>query len=521
MQAEPGPAATGKGEQGERRSRRSPRWDALFVVSVLAVAGARFAILRRGGAPATIDAGNWLAFGDGLLGDAVRSSSIVYPPVVPLLTKASVTVFGLTDGVALVGAAASSVPAAGVYSVLRFAGMGAPALWPSLIVLAAASVGEAAAWGGFPQLIAIGLMLISLVAFDGLLDRWRTRDALTCGAAVMATLATSHLIGVALVVSMGLMGLLPRLPSRPPPPWGTRLGRLALVALPSVWLVPLYISLATAFVGRDTVTSSPNRLTWSNLLDKIEFLYREAPWLWRVLVVGAVLAPVLLWAVRRSVLWRFVVALVAATAFLAAMSRESRFLYLVTPAAALGLGMWIEALITRRGYPERPRASVVVAAAALSGVVGLQVVLGAALFDDQRSEYAVLTPGLVSGIEFARDATEADAVIAVTSLRDAPLGWWVEAIAHRRTVYGAPLAWLSFDDEVRRASFANELFAPPFPTVERLRMAQDAGIELILLPTRWTFFDAALVGELDSGAPGSVVRLNSDVVLLEPGGEKE
>ncbi len=89
-------------------------WDTAFVLCALAVASLRFVILRRGGAPPTIDAGNWLAFGDQILGNGVRSPTIVYPPLVPLLTKGFVSLFGLTNGVALLAALSSAAPAAGV-----------------------------------------------------------------------------------------------------------------------------------------------------------------------------------------------------------------------------------------------------------------------------------------------------------------------------------------------------------------------------------------------------------------------
>ena len=163
----------------------------------------------------------------------------------------------------------------------------------------------------------------------------------------------------------------------------------------------------------------------------------------------------------------------------------------------------------------------VVAAAALVILVagvGFQFVRSTRFFQQQRDHYGILTPGLVDGIQYITDSTPPGTLVAVTSLNNAPLGWWVEAIAQRPTIYGSPLRWLSFDDEIRRASFANELFVPPFPTAEKLESARNAGIELILIPTAWTFFDDAAIGSLaGEGAPDAVLRLNSDVVVIRPG----
>ncbi len=92
----------------------SQRRDLLFLLVTLVVVVLRFRILRDTGAPATIDAGNWLAFGDTLLGRGVRSTSIVYPPLIPLATTGAVGLLGFVNGVAAMAALSSAAPALGV-----------------------------------------------------------------------------------------------------------------------------------------------------------------------------------------------------------------------------------------------------------------------------------------------------------------------------------------------------------------------------------------------------------------------
>ncbi len=502
---------------------RSSLWDLVFALAAVVLAILRFLILRRGGAPATIDGGNWLAFADGMLGHPVRSSTIVYPPVVPLLTKASVAAFGLTDGVAVMGALSSLAPGAGMYLALRCAGPAGAAAAAGLLVLGASSVGEATAWGGFPQLIGLGLAPVAFVLFDRLLRTWSPRHALGSGLALMGILATSHLIGavallaVVLMLSAGIAWPLGPIPGR----WH-RAGLLGLVLLPSLWLAPLYWSLARAFAGGSGGGASPNRLAWSNLLERIEFLYRDTPWLWRILLPLAVIAPFVLWRRHRTALWRLTAALLVATVLLTAVTREDRFLYLLTPLAALGAGLWIDrgrelpASTAHRSSRSKSRVRVTAGAmlVIMVGALAFQFVRSTQFFEQQRQHYGILTPGLVAGIEHLRESTEPEDTVAVTSLRNAPLGWWVEAIAQRPTIYGSPLGWLAFDDEIRRASLANDLFVPPFPTVDKVELAQNAGIRLILLPTGWTFYDPAAVDSLAHGAPGAVLYPNSSAVII-------
>jgi hypothetical protein len=452
-----------------------------------------------------------------MLGHSVRSSSIVYPPVVPLLTKASVAAFGLTNGVSLLGAVASLAPGTGVYGTLRYVGIRSGGLLPALLVLCASSVGEATAWGGYPQLIGLGLAPITLVLYDRLLRTWRARDALIAGVALMAVLATSHFIGLVVVVAMiGVFAASLIRPSDSAASPMTRFARLGVMVLPSLWLAPLYWSLARAFDAR--TTASPNPLTWSSLLDRIEFLYRDAPWLWRVLLVAGLAAPLLLVQRHKTPLWRLTAALFATTTALVAVTREGRFLYMLTPTVGLAFGLWAQELGTR-AEPRKAgrgvaRAAVTATTVILLGGVLMQGVRSSDFFGDQRRYYGILTPELVGGLEYLRSSTDSGAVVAVPSLGNATLGWWVEAIGQRPTIYGSPLGFLIFDDEIRRASLANDLFLPPFPTADRIRKAADNGIDVILLPTAWTFYDAATVGALQAEAPDGVVVLNEDVVVI-------
>jgi hypothetical protein len=500
-------------------------WDTAFTLCTFAVVGIRFVVLRRGGAPPTIDAGNWLAFGDQILGHGVRSPTIVYPPLVPLLSKAFVSLFGLTNGVALLAGLSSAVPAVGFFISLRWLKLRGAALLPALLVLGASSVGEATAWGGFPQLIGLGLAPVALVLFDRLLRTWQWRHALASGLAFMAVLATSHLISLIVGgAAIALVVLALTQSVKAPASWGQRVTVLLLLAMPSVWLIPLYWRLAATTTFGAAEPFSPNRLTWSDLLGQVEFLYRDSPWLWRILLPLAIIAPFLFWRRWHEPLWRVTSALLVATVLATAIAREGRLLYLLTLIAALGVGLWttrgLEALQTGVRTVSKPAGSlrrIVVAGLALllAGVV-FQFVRSTQFFEQQRQHYGILTPELVDGIEYLAESTDRRDTVAVTSLANAPLGWWVEAIARRPTIYGSPLGWLAFDDEIRRASIANDLFVPPFPTAEKIESAKDNGIHLILVPTSWTFYDAAAVDSLARQVSDVVLHLNSSAIVIRP-----
>ncbi len=497
--------------------------DLLFVLLALIVILLRFRILREGGAPPTIDAGNWLAFGDGILGRGARSTTIVYPPVVPLLTTAGVQAFGLVTGVSVVAAISSAAPAVGIYWTLRRYQLGIGALVPGLLVLGASSVGEAAAWGGFPQLISLGLLPVTLLLFDQLVRTWSRRDALGAGLALMLMLATSHLIAsVAIAASIVIVaiGLVSQSGSRPG--IGKIANRAGIAVLPSLWLVPLYITLTRQIILDDNGFRHLTGLKWGNLADRIDFLFRDLSLVWWPLLALVLVTPLLLIARRHLSLWRIPTALLIATAVLTAVTREGRYLYVLTVIAGLSLGLWVTVVAGRIRFdlvghlPTGLKLRAILGLAFTAIILAIQVVGGVSFFRTQRSFYGSLDQDLVTAIEFVAATTSPNDTIGVPSLRDAPLGWWVEAITRRPTLYGVPLRWIVFDDEIERATIANRLFAPQFPTADRLADAADEGISVILLPTEWTFYDAQAIDDLERQFPDAVDRFNPGATLLYP-----
>jgi len=521
MGAEPAPIVASTPADAVAR-RRITIVDLSFVLAVIVVGYFRFRILSAGGAPPTIDSGNWLAYGDEILGRGVRSTTIVYPPLVPLLTKASVSVFGLPVGISGIATAAAVAPAIGIYLALRQLGPNLVALAPSILLLGASSVGEPAAWGGFPQLIGFGLLPIALIRLDRMLRTWERRDALIAGLLFMGILATSHFVA-AVALFAGLAVALLVITRQRPQGLRRTLTALALFAAPSVWLAPVYSTLAGAFTNPARGVAFFTETTSATVFDQIEFLYRDSPWLWRSLLVLAIVALPLFAKHRHTPLWRITSATIIGIVAAVALTKESRFLYLLTPFTVLGLALWSTHLgeiswrLPRLPIPTRHRDRVAAGFVTALLVAGAwQAAVGLEFFESQRATYGVLTPDLARGLELVAETTAASETLAITSLNDAPIGWWVEAIAKRETYYGAPIRWLLFEDEIRRATIANDLFVPPFPDRDRISGASDLGIDLVLVPTRWVFYDEEAISDFAASYPGAVEYVTDELVVIDP-----
>lgn len=502
---------TAPGAAGRARDR-APL--AAFAVVCGVIVGLRFLVLARVDGPATIDTGNWLAFGHDLLGSDVRSSSLVYPPVVPLLAVAATTAFGVAGGVAVLAATASALPAVGCFVVLWWARLRWFAVLLAGLVLAAGSSGEAAAWGGFPQLLALGLLPPTLWWLDRFLRTGGVRNGLVTGGALAAMLATSHFIATAAIASgavlVGLHLVVRPAPSAPP------LIRRLRDAIPglalSTPLIPLYVALTS--VGR-SAASRPDTVepAFADLPGAADYVLRDFRILWWCLAVVAVLVPPLLADRRRTSLWLVSVSATVTVVVLFLLLRDMRVIYLLAPAGILALGLLaVDVGVERDGRPTarpgRPAAVVLVALLLVQAVLGLQ------RFSTQVDFYAVASDGVAEGVVWVGDHTGPDVLVAVAPVRGAPLGWWVEGLARRPALVGSWLRWLSFPDERRRARTANAIFGPSFPTRAQVARARRAGVDLLLVAKEWSGYVPADVAAAVRRGDLDVRYENRGVVVL-------
>ena len=127
-----------------------------------------------------------------------------------------------------------------------------------------------------------------------------------------------------------------------------------------------------------------------------------------------------------------------------------------------------------------------------------------------------MTPGIYDAIRWIRDETPDDAVIGVSTVDDAPLGWWVEGLGERKVLYASPLQWLVYPDELRRATVANEVYSPPFPTAASMAAARDAGMTYVLVATGSNRIAPAELDAFLAANPDSVVYRGPDVLVLDP-----
>lgn len=433
----------------------------------------RGVLLASGDAPATTDTGNWLAYADDLLGDGVRTG-VAYPPAVPLVSRWIVDLFGPQVGVAVLGSLACLLPGAAALVVLGR--MGEPGLGSLVAIVASgsAALGEVVAWGGFPQAFGLSGAILAVPGTASWLMHGRPRDGTVGLAGWMLTTWSSHLLALALVVSMVVLLAAVSI-ARP----DRRVLRRAVVtgmaaAAVTLPLVPTYAhivaNLWSAPSVRD-VAALDARVVLGNLWP-----------LWLVAVAtGPLIAAIALVrspATARDVLAAPTIAIVALAlgwSIVVLVSSQSRYLYDFAVLAPVGSGVAV-AVGRWAVWPRLPRLAVTSAALALAFA-------GVATFPGQVDRYRLLTADTMEALDWLRDERPSAGLVAVPDQAGAPLGWWAEGVGRRPTLMAADHRWLLFRAERQRATLAGRLFySTSVSSEESVRMARANGVQRVLVP---------------------------------------
>jgi hypothetical protein len=518
--APPSPATQVAGTRAEMsRARRrtwlgAPAWadvamvDVLFLAFICLVAAMRWRVLVPLSLPTGADGGNWLALGRALGHQTAVPGGVVYPPLVPALALAASALGKPIAGLKLVAAIAGVVPAAGCYAAARITGLRWTAVVPCAFLAVAGSVSEAAAWGGYPQLMGLGLMPVALALLDRALRSWGLGAAALAGLALAATLSANELIGaVALLAAVLLVGVrVAVLRSRPP-----SLARLAAVAAlavaPSLLLVPTYAQLLAAVWS--TRGAKPAHANIA-VRDILPYVYRDLPAFWYPAQLLAVAVPATVLLGRRRQAWPLVVTILAAAAILLVGLRQVRFGYVMPLTAVLGLAAWIDALELSGSRLRRTAASLL--AVALVPILAYQSLVNANLFRVQVAFYAVVPGDWVPVMTFLRERTPPGSLVAVgpDAVAD-PTGWWVQGLGQRPALISSDPAWLNFPEERARAREAQWIFDPSVSAAESLRRARKLGVAYLLVDKRWPHYQAWH----GAGAGLRVALDEPDVALVE------
>lgn len=442
--------------------------------SIGAITLVRAIVLASAGVPTGIDGGNWLAFG------TLDRPGLAYPPVVPSVFSFLVGAVGPTLATVLLAAAAAAAPGIAILAVAWPVRQTIVGIFAATAAVASMAVGEAAAWGGYPQLLAISAAVAGLTAAAIYLAEGG-RVALVSFAALFAgVVATSHLEAIPAAGAVAILAAWS---------WTTTGGRsarrplvvLALAALPFVALAPLYTELLATREASVAGGLDLDRILGSGWLAYI-FLLSLVP-----------LALALAHRVRRShgAAPRDLALLAAAAAAAVAwggaylVSGEVRLVHdvaVLAPFGAVALAVPAARVRAVRFGSVRLRSAGVAA-------VGVIAALGLAAFPAQVAYYRILDPSDVAALRWLAALPETSPTeVLVADVHGVPLGWWAEGIAGREVLFASDIRWLRFEAERTRARIANTiLYGSGFPSATSSEVAAGAGVRYVVLPSASAF----------------------------------
>jgi hypothetical protein len=470
----------------------------------------RWRLLYNTPYPTGLDGGNWLAFGHAIFGEQIRSSSLMYPPVVPLAAVACERVLGSYVGIQALAFLAAAAPPLGLYTVLYCWGLQWRAAVLAGLLASSAGTGEAMLWGGYPQLIGLGILPLFILALDRFLTSTKLWRALPAALLLAAALATSDLIGplTALVGGLYLSGRYVFLQTR------RRGNSIRNVLLGIVLSVVLALPLMPTYAGLIAGVAGNERLrlvagaALTAAVQAFNGVTVDLPSFWLLSLIVALTAPLVLvlggqgklTLLSSSVLLPILILLVAAN--------ENRLAYLVPLGIVIGLAAWWEA--TKR-LPTWSQRSI---DAALVASLVFGIVMGTQAFALQRNYYTVLNPGVVRGLAQLDALSGPHELLAVSPApKDWELGWWVEGVARRPSIYAGNPIWLNYADEKARNSLANRIFASAGGFEGSRLAARKAGAAYLFVDKEWRGY-TSWVGSGAQADPSAVVYENESVLIV-------
>jgi hypothetical protein len=443
-----------------------------------------------GPVPSGGDGGNWLALAAERFGNGVMSAEVTYPPLFPVvlgLVKALVS-----DGVVaiVILAIISKISlVTGAYICARTLGR-VYALAAAVLVGASGALFEAYAWGGYPQLMAMGFGLIATFMVIGYLNTWERRHLILGIVFSAATLLThtmiGGLLGLALVTAIFHMLYMtdPRSGER------SRSLRVGLLVAGPILVFAVFGFLDGTLSGFEP-TINPIGLS---RLDAVVAAVNEAPYPWALLTLAGL-----------SVLFfRFWPDHVATTiAVGSSWLTTSVALFLVTgePRALLvtQVALILLALVGFAAAYEflRPSGGARHSPSRLGGlghrlalVLGISLIAalvagGVSRYMTATDWYRVVDSPEIAALDHLNDVSRpGDLVVAASGHHGNPVGWWVEGYAERSTYTAVNVNFLAFPEERQQSEIATSFFEDGYTLDESISALVDIGAEYVVVDKR-------------------------------------
>jgi hypothetical protein len=443
--------------------------------TLLAVTGIVILNLRRwlllGSYPPGLDGAQWIALGRGWHGPG-RSTEGAYAPLVPLLATAADALLGPLPAIRLIAVLSGLSLGLAVWLAASTAVGPLWALPIVAIVIPASALAEPQFYGGYPQQFALAAGIVAISATCRYLSMARLGDLRLLGVMAFITAAAHHIYFPLLVLSITFAVAFRRSTGDP----ALRPRAVLPVLMVLVPSIALFAAVAISLLSAGY--AAPLQASSRSAAEAWLYATREAPAIWTLLLVAAIITLTATWRSRVDIAWLVPASLMIPSGALGLLSGQPRLFPPLIVGAALAAGLGAQRL-ARAAPSTQPALALVALSLAL--MLANPADRAAANF---AHFYQVLDPSLVR----AADAVRAEGAVGRIAVRHDrrgwPIGWWFEAFLDGPLIVGSDRQWLAFPDEWANADLANKMFDGTLHASSFRNLAEAENITHLITP-KW------------------------------------
>jgi hypothetical protein len=489
----------------------------LFIVVVICLATFLFRLAivnQNGGIPPGSDPGNWLAFSKQLFGNETKAALATYPPVLPFLTWIFCLFLPDIVSVSILGIVISAIIGFVIFIVARES---VAESWAALFSVPALFLGysmEMWAWGGYPQLLAQTLVVLSIFfVCKWLLNQHRKYfwfAVLSAGLAIGTSSIAIPLIAAGIPVACLVILKQSHLKFK------QTIGKFFLLVLCIIGLSalfgPWYIATAKNSIG-----AIWNPIGYSLTSIDQAFAYAFKDW-GSIFSSIAVVLPLSLLVTAYSIiriqpkplLGAVTAAINVASIILFCLSFEVRVLAVFQIGILFGITLLLYDLY--RIIAPHPRlVSVKILTVVIAIIISISIIIcGNRRFLTDLEWYCVVDRPVLEALDYLRSQPDKAIVIAAENPNKNFYFWWIEGYSGHPVFSASDIRWLNFTEEREQHAIASTILTGKPDIINSL--ASQYKIKYIFLDKE---VPADIVNVLDAGFVS--VFENERIIILWEG----
>ena len=436
--------------------------------------------------PTGADPGNWLYISHqmGKMNDWFVPP---YPPLTPLFLKIFEFIWGTLLGLKIFGLFSLVFLGFSTYFLIK------PLKMPLLIIPASISIifieynMEIFSWGGYPQLLASGFAILSMISFNYFIINPTRMKAISTALLISLVINSSILVSVFLIISL-MISLIIQF-------FTLKIELLAIIKKYSLYFLFSLLILSLSAMQSMILTFQQSELPlgvqgFQNIFGVLNYVFSSNKIFWILLCAISIITMLVSSDRYVTQLKIIFTSILLSSLILMTVLNEPRF------GSFLQFGIILIPLILIRqikniNYFRNKNLNKIISPILMLIITVIFVINiknGIDHYNEASIYYKVVDESTIKDLEWIKDNININAIIACQSYNihgdDVPLGWWVEGYSERRTLVGSDPKWMSFSVEKNNALLVKVLFDNSVKVEDKISTMKTHNISYLIIDTR-------------------------------------